>query len=175
MQLIKEEVSQLKQGDPTQKETYISCLAREDLAIELKKQLDASVKMGAKVTLGGTQEKAYVAPTIVEEVQPNMPIFNEETFGPLLAVTRFSSVEEAVQLSNLSNYGLGVSVFTANPERYLHLINEFEEGAVVFNDFVKSDPSLPFGGVKDSGYGRELAKEGILAFVNIQNIQLKNF
>jgi succinate-semialdehyde dehydrogenase/glutarate-semialdehyde dehydrogenase len=175
MQLLKEEVNQLKQGDPTQKETYISCLAREDLAVELKKQLDASVNMGAKVTLGGTQEKAYVAPTIVEEVQPSMPIFNEETFGPLLAVTRFSSVEEAVQLSNLSNYGLGVSVFTVNPEPYLHLIDEFEEGAVVFNDFVKSDPSLPFGGVKDSGYGRELAKEGILAFVNIQSIQLKNF
>lgn len=175
MQLLLEEVKQLEVGDPLQKETYISCLAREDLAIELKKQLDASVKMGAKVSVGGKQENAYVEPTVVENVQPNMPIFNEETFGPLLTVTRFSTIEEAVQLSNLSTYGLGVSVFTAAPEKYLHLIDEFEEGAVVFNDFVKSDPKLPFGGIKDSGYGRELAKEGILAFVNLQTIQLHDF
>lgn len=175
MQQLKEEVSQIKQGDPTQKETFISCLAREDLAVELKKQLDTSVKMGAKVTLGGNQKNAFFEPTIVEEVQPNMPVFSEETFGPLLAVISFSSIEEAIQLSNASAYGLGVSIFTAHPEQYLHLIDEFEEGGVVFNDFVKSDPSLPFGGVKDSGYGRELAKEGIVAFVNLQTIQLKNF
>lgn len=175
MELLDKEVMQLTQGSPLEKTTYISCLAREDLAIQLKKQLEDSLQMGATLRLGGKQEKAFFEPTIVENVSPTMPIFNEETFGPLLAVTSFSNLKEAVELSNTSTYGLGVSVFTSNPTEYLHLIDEFEEGAVVFNDFVKSDPALPFGGIKHSGYGRELAKEGILSFVNLQTIQLKDF
>lgn len=175
MQLLIEEVLQLKQGNPLKSDTYISCLAREDLAIQLKKQLDDSIQMGANLTIGGKQQKTFFEPSIVENVTPEMPLFNEETFGPLLAVTKFSSIEEAIQLSNTSTYGLGVSIFTASPNNHLHLINEFEEGAVVFNDFIKSDPHLPFGGIKHSGYGRELAKEGILSFVNIQTIQIKEF
>lgn len=172
MEKLTDQVRNLTVGDPTNKNTYISVLAREDLAVQLKKQLDDSVAMGAKITLGGKQENAFFEPTIVENVSPEMPIFNEETFGPLLAVTSFDTLEEAIKLSNNSNYGLGVSIFTKNIDEVIPYINDFEEGAININDFVKSDPKLPFGGVKNSGYGRELAKEGILSFVNLQSIQI---
>jgi succinate-semialdehyde dehydrogenase / glutarate-semialdehyde dehydrogenase len=163
-------VNELKSGDPEDEETYIGVLAREDLAEELEKQLTKSLKKGAKVLAGGNRNKAYFEPTIVDQVTPEMEIFKEETFGPVLAVTRFKTEEDAIALSNNSKFGLGVSLFSKDVDRIVKLIPQFNEGAVFVNELVKSDPRLPFGGVKTSGYGRELSKEGIREFVNVKTV-----
>lgn len=173
LQKIKTSVQRLKIGNPLQDSTEISVLAREDLAENLKTQLHKSVEMGAKVLLGGQQDKTFFEPTLVEHVTSDMPIFKEETFGPLLAVTKFKTNEEAVKLINESSYGLGVSLFTNNKSKYNHLIPQIEDGAVFVNSLVKSDPRLPFGGTKHSGYGRELGQQGILEFANIKTIYIQ--
>ena len=99
-----------------------------------------------------------------------MAVFNEETFGPVLSVTTFKTVEEAIELSNNSKFGLGVSIFTKNIEEAEKLAFQFEEGAVFINELVKSDPRLPFGGIKMSGYGRELSEHGIKEFMNRKTV-----
>ncbi len=167
------EIQQLKTGDPNQDDTYISVMAREDLAEELEQQLQDSVKDGAKILIGGQRNRAFFEPTLVEAVTPEMPLFAEETFGPVLSMTRFSTSAEAVDLVNASSYGLGVSMFTANQHLINSLIPQFEDGAVFVNELVKSDPRLPFGGTKQSGYGRELSKDGILEFVNKKTVYIK--
>lgn len=167
--LIKK-VKSLKSGNPENEDTYIGVMAREDLAEELEIQLIKSVEKGAKILVGGKREGAYFEPSVVENVTPQMEVFNKETFGPLLAVTRFKTEAEAVALSNNSPYGLGVSLFSRNIQRMESLIPQFEEGAVFINSLVKSDPRLPFGGIKTSGYGRELSKEGIREFVNVKTV-----
>ncbi|QSS97073.1 NAD-dependent succinate-semialdehyde dehydrogenase [Psychroflexus sp. ALD_RP9] len=167
------QVKNLKEGHPKDADTYISVMAREDLAEELEEQLNISIKNGAKVRLGGKRKNAFFEPTIVEDVTEEMPIFQQETFGPVLAVTRFSSTTEAVKLVNGSRFGLGVSIFTKNNKLINDLIPQFEDGAVFVNELVKSDPRLPFGGTKRSGYGRELSDEGILEFVNRKTVYIK--
>ena len=107
----------LKVGNPESKNTYISVLAREGLAANLSKQLNESIKMGAKLISGGQQRQCFFEPTLVEDVTTEMPIFKEETFGPLLAVTKFSNDEQALELINQSAYGLGVSLFTDDNEK----------------------------------------------------------
>lgn len=166
-------VRELKSGDPMERDTYIGVLAREDLAEDLEKQVKDSVKMGAKIILGGKRDGTYFEPTILSEVTPEMPIFKEETFGPAIGVTIFKDDEEAVQLSNNSDFGLGVSIFTANLKRVEELVPKFDEGAVFVNELVKSDPRLPFGGIKISGYGRELSSHGIREFVNKKTVYIK--
>lgn len=170
---IKIQVQNLKLGKPTEEKTDISVLARKDLAENLKSQLDKSVEMGAKIVIGGHQDNTFFEPTIVKNVTQDMPIFNEETFGPLLAVTAFKDEEEAVKLINSSKYGLGVSLFTKDESKYQRLIPQIEDGAVFINSLVKSDPRLPFGGTKHSGYGRELGREGILEFANIKTVYIQ--
>jgi succinate-semialdehyde dehydrogenase/glutarate-semialdehyde dehydrogenase len=166
-------VSELKSGDPMDRETYIGVLAREDLARDLEKQVAASVVQGAKIILGGKRKGTYFEPTILKEVTPEMPVFKEETFGPAIGITVFGTDEEAVDLVNLSRFGLGVSLFTHDMERVGHLAPKFDEGAVFVNELVKSDPRLPFGGVKISGYGRELSSHGIREFVNKKTVYIK--
>jgi succinate-semialdehyde dehydrogenase / glutarate-semialdehyde dehydrogenase len=166
-------VNQLKSGDPENEETYIGVMAREDLAKELEKQLTNSIHIGAKVLTGGKSNKAYFEPTIVDQVTPEMEIFRQETFGPVLSVTRFKTEEKAIALSNDSPFGLGVSLFSKDIKHLEQLIPKFNEGAVFINELVKSDPRLPFGGVKTSGYGRELSKEGIREFVNLKTVYIK--
>ncbi|TVZ51613.1 NAD-dependent succinate-semialdehyde dehydrogenase [Dokdonia sp. Hel_I_53] len=166
-------VSQLKSGDPMDLETYIGVMAREDLAKELDKQLKKSVDKGAKVILGGHRQDAYFEPTIVTEVTPEMSLFKEETFGPVIGITSFTTDQEAVDLVNQSDFGLGVSIFTTNEDRIETLIPQFEDGAVFVNDMVKSNPNLPFGGTKISGYGRELSMDGIQEFVNKKTVYIK--
>lgn len=165
-----ERVRELKSGDPMDKETYIGTLAREDLAIDLEKQVNESVKAGAKILIGGKRDGAYFEPTILSQVTEDMPVFKEETFGPVLSVTTFKTVEEAVALSNNSQFGLGVSLFTKDIQLAEKLAFQFDEGAVFVNELVKSDPRLPFGGIKQSGYGRELSSDGIIEFVNRKTI-----
>lgn len=168
-----EGVKKLKSGDPLGEETYIGVLAREDLAKDLEEQVRKSVKMGAGLMTGGKRDSSYFEPTLLEQVDPNMPVFKEETFGPALAITVFEQEEDGVALVNQSDFGLGVSVFTSDKARANRLIPQFEEGAVFVNDLVKSDPRLPFGGVKESGYGRELSRHGILEFVNKKTVYLR--
>jgi succinate-semialdehyde dehydrogenase/glutarate-semialdehyde dehydrogenase len=163
-------VKKLKSGDPADSDVYIGVMAREDLAEELEKQLKDSLKQGAKLLLGGKRKGTYFEPTVVIDVTQDMVIFKEETFGPLLAVSTFTTEEEALQLSNNSPFGLGVSLFSNDIERMESYVPRLEEGAVFINSLVKSDPRLPFGGIKSSGYGRELSKEGIREFVNVKTV-----
>jgi len=163
-------VRELKSGDPMDEETYIGTLAREDLAKDLEKQVNASVKAGAKIRIGGKRQGAYFEPTILTNVANKMAVFNEETFGPALSVTTFKTAQEAISLSNSSKFGLGVSIFTKNIEEAEKLAFRFDEGAVFINELVKSDPRLPFGGIKKSGYGRELSEHGIREFVNRKTV-----
>lgn len=165
-----EKVKALKMGDPFDSETEIGPLARMDLAEDLEKQVDESVKMGAKILCGGNRKEAFYEPTVVTEVTSEMPVFKEETFGPVAVVVKVKSFEEALELSNQSSFGLGVSICTKEVEKYAEKAHLFEEGAVFFNQLVRSDPKLPFGGVKKSGYGRELSSDGIQEFVNTKTI-----
>ncbi len=160
----------LKIGNPLDKETQIGSLARVDLAEELEKQVQQSIQMGAQLILGGKRNNAFYEPTILTNVIPQMPVFHEETFGPVAAITTFKTIEEAIALSNESQFGLGVSIFTTDIDFIKTKISAFKEGAVFINEMVKSDPRLPFGGIKKSGYGRELSEEGIKEFVNIKTV-----
>jgi len=165
-------VRELKSGDPMDEETYIGTLAREDLAKDLEEQVKKSVKAGAKLEIGGSRQNTYFEPTVVSGVTPKMAMFKEETFGPALSVTTFKTVDEAIELSNNSKFGLGVSIFSEDFEAVEKLAYRFDEGAVFINELVKSDPRLPFGGVKNSGYGRELSEHGIREFVNRKTVYI---
>ena len=167
---LKTAVQKLKTGNPLDKTTEIGALAREDLAEELEIQVRKSIEVGAKLVCGGKRTDAFYEPTILTNVSVKMPVFKEETFGPVVAITTFKTLEEAIELSNTSEFGLGVSVFTQDIETIKKHISSFNEGAVFINEMVKSDPRLPFGGVKKSGYGRELSEDGIREFVNVKTV-----
>lgn len=170
---FKNKVEALKLGDPMLETTDMGPLARIDLAEDVEKQVNKSVRMGAKIIAGGKRNDAFYEPTILIDVTTDMPIFNEEVFGPAAPIISFSSFEEAVDLSNKSSFGLGVTIFTKDVAGIKDKIHLFEEGAVFINAMVKSDPALPFGGVKRSGYGRELAENGIKEFVNVKTVYIK--
>ncbi|RDI14510.1 NAD-dependent succinate-semialdehyde dehydrogenase [Flavobacterium sp. AG291] len=170
---FRSKVEALQSGDPMLETTDIGPLARVDLAEDVEKQVNKSVEMGAKVVTGGTREGAFYSPTVLINVTTDMPVFKEEVFGPAVPVVPFSSFEEAVNLSNQSEFGLGVTIFSKDVENIKRKAHLFEEGAVFINAMVKSDPALPFGGVKRSGYGRELAENGIKEFVNVKTIYIK--
>ncbi|HZR98191.1 MAG TPA: NAD-dependent succinate-semialdehyde dehydrogenase [Chloroflexota bacterium] len=165
--------ARLRVGDPRERETQVGPMARGDLRDTLEQQLRASVEQGARVLTGGTRLEGrgyYFAPTVLAEVRESMPVMQDETFGPLAAVYRVRDDDEAVQVANSSRFGLGSSVFTRDYERGQRLARRIESGLVFINGMVASDPRLPFGGVKDSGYGRELSAFGIREFVNVQTI-----
>ncbi len=165
-----QKVKELKVGDPFDSETQIGPLARVDLAEEAEKQVNQSVEMGAKIVFGGKRDGAYYYPTIITEITDEMPVFKEETFAPVAVVRKFKTFEEAIELSNATSFGLGVSICSENIEEVSKKSHLFEEGAVFFNELVRSDPKLPFGGVKKSGFGRELSEEGIREFTNVKTI-----
>ncbi|PHK36968.1 succinate-semialdehyde dehydrogenase [Nostoc linckia z16] len=169
---FKKQVEALKAGDPMDDKTDVGPLARVDLAEEIEKQVNGSVAMGAKVLLGGKRNGAFYEPTILTDIHPDMPVFKEEVFGPVAVVMPFDHFEEAVTLSNATEFGLGVQVFTRDVDLIKQQLHLFEEGAVFLNAMVKSDPALPFGGVKKSGYGRELAENGIREFVNVKTVYI---
>ncbi|HEX5759881.1 MAG TPA: NAD-dependent succinate-semialdehyde dehydrogenase [Thermoanaerobaculia bacterium] len=163
-------------GDPLDRATEVGPLAREDLLRDLHDQVQRSVAAGAVVRTGGRRLPGvgcYYAPTVLSGVQPGMAAFEEETFGPVAAVTRVRDADEAVELANRSRYGLGASVWTGDPSRGEELAARIEAGSVFVNGIVKSDPRLPFGGIKASGYGRELGREGIREFVNLKTVWVK--
>ncbi len=163
-------IQNIKTGNPLDKETQIGSLARVDLAEELEIQVQKSIQMGAMLLVGGNRKDAFYEPTILTKVTTEMPVFNEETFGPVAAIIIFKTIEETIELSNQSEFGLGVSIFTQDIDFIKTKISAFNEGAVFINEMVKSDPRLPFGGIKKSGYGRELAEDGIKEFVNVKTV-----
>ena len=168
-------IQNLKTGNPLDKQTQIGSLARVDLAEELEIQVQKSIQMGAKLIVGGNTKDAFYEPTILTNVTTEMPVFKEETFGPVAAIITFKTIEEAIKLSNQSEFGLGVSIFTQDIDFIKTKISSFNEGAVFINEMVKSDPRLPFGGIKKSGYGRELAEDGIKEFVNVKTVVINTF
>jgi acyl-CoA reductase-like NAD-dependent aldehyde dehydrogenase len=166
-------VSGLRVGDPVQRETQIGPLARDDLRDAVEGQVRRSVEQGAHVALGGhrMERKGYFyAPTVLTGVTTEMPAASEETFGPLAAVIRARDTDEAIAIANDSQFGLGASLWTLDIERALTLAGEIQAGSVFINGMVASDPRLPFGGIKRSGYGRELSEFGIREFVNIKTV-----
>jgi len=166
-------VSALKAGDPIDEKTQVGPLARIDLANHLNKQVQDSLKLGAELLLGGSQHDCFHEPTILGDVAPGMPAFDEETFGPLAAMIKAKDIDHAFELSEKSNYGLGVTVCTENIEKAISYASRVSDGAYFVNELVKSDPRLPFGGTKLSGYGRELANDGMMEFVNRKTVYVK--
>ena len=173
--LFKEKLKELHHGDPTEKETIIGPLATIEQAETVDKQVRVSVEMGARVISGGIPENTFFPPTLVIDVRPGMPLFDEEVFGPVAPVIIAKDTSDAVTLANNTKFGLGVSLFTNDLKKAKDLVHEFNDGAVFINALVKSDPRLPFGGTKQSGYGRELAINGIREFVNIKTVYVKKF
>ncbi len=164
-------------GDPTDPQTTIGPLARTDLRNELHQQVTNSLQQGATLACGGfipEGKAALYPPTVLENVKPGMPAYHEELFGPVAVLFSVKSIDEALQIANDTVFGLGAGIFTFDIEKGRELAEKgIDAGCVFVNDFVKSDPRLPFGGIKESGYGRELALFGIREFVNIKTVVVK--
>jgi succinate-semialdehyde dehydrogenase / glutarate-semialdehyde dehydrogenase len=172
-ELFARAVGQLRVGDPLDPTTQVGPLARGDLRDALERQVDESVRLGARVLVGGRRRPGpgfFYEPTVLAGARDGMPVLAEETFGPVAAVRRVADAEEAVSVANSSDYGLGASIWTGDASRGEALARTIESGAVFVNGMVASDPRLPFGGVKRSGWGRELGPFGIREFTNIQTI-----
>ncbi len=166
-------IQALRIGVPTDRSTQLGPLAREDLRDSLEQQIRRSTDQGAKILVGGRRRPGrgyYFMPTVLTDVKPAMPASCEEVFGPVAALMKVHSTEEAIRVANDSPYGLGANLWTADLARARGLARDIEAGQVFINGMVASDPRLPFGGVKRSGYGRELSEYGIREFVNIQTV-----
>ena len=173
LDLFRRELGSRRVGDPLSRETQVGPQARHDLRDSLHHQVEESRKRGAVVLLGGEIPPgpgAFYPPTLLAAVDKGMPAFDEETFGPVAAVIRAKDEADAVRLANDSVYGLGSSLWTRDLETAERLAVQIEAGSVFVNGVVKSDPRLPFGGIKRSGYGRELSEYGIREFVNIKTV-----
>jgi succinate-semialdehyde dehydrogenase/glutarate-semialdehyde dehydrogenase len=165
-----------KVGDPLAEGTDVGPLARRDLRDDLHKQVQASLEKGATVVLGGTVppgDGAYYPPTVLTDVKRGMPAYDEEMFGPVAAILKATDEADAVRIANDSVFGLGGAVFTRDAARGERVARSLDAGATFVNSLVASDPRLPFGGIKESGYGRELGVFGIREFVNIKTVYVK--
>ena len=172
---LKKSIEKLSIGDPMMNETQIGPLAREDILNELDEQVQSSVKLGATLISGGYRlDKSgyFYSPTILPDITKDMPVYYDETFGPVFTIFKFDSIDEMIEIANDSDFGLGGSLWSNDKEKALSIARKIETGAVFINDFTKSDPRLPFGGIKKSGYGRELSEFGIREFVNIKTISV---
>ena len=170
-----EEMAGRRMGDPLDRATQVGPLARRDLRDQLHAQVEESVRRGAQLLLGGNVPDgpgAFYPPTVLAAVHPGMPAFDEETFGPVAAVIRVPNEAAAIRAANDSRYGLGASLWTADRARAERLAGEIEAGLVFVNGIVHSDARLPFGGIKHSGYGRELSEYGIQEFCNVKTVWL---
>src|SRR5262249_23917186 len=171
-----EEMESLKVGDPMDDATDIGPLATADILNTLDEQVRETIRQGARALIGGERLNLpgnYYAPTVLTDIPAISPAYNEETFGPVAALFRARDVGEAIRLANGTTFGLAASAWTNDEQEQSRLIDEIEAGLVFINGMVASDPRLPFGGVMNSGYGRELAREGIREFVNIKTVWIK--
>ncbi len=173
---FKAAMSNLKLGDPMDEATDVGPLSSEEAAIKLSEQVTQAIKSGATVLLGGDRpecEGAFFNPTILTDITPEMPNYDQELFGPVASVYVVKDESEAIQQANDSSFGLGGSVFTSDIDRGRRVAEQIETGMVFINQPTRSQAELPFGGIKNSGYGRELSKLGILEFVNKKLIHVK--
>lgn len=171
--LVSLEFSKLSIGDPSDASIDIGPLSTEQILKEVEKQVDQSVASGAKIVCGGKRKEGkgyFYLPTVLTNVKKGMPVYDEEVFGPVLPIVSFEDETGAIYMSNDTRYGLGSSIFTSDMEKAKRIIPQIDAGNVCINDMVKSDPRAPFGGVKKSGYGRELSNYGLKEFVNIKNV-----
>ena len=166
----------LKIGDPLDEATEIGPLATPQIVNDIEGQVRASVAAGAKLLAGGKrigERGNFYAPTVLSDIPPSAPAYAEETFGPVASVFRVRDISEAIQLANATTFGLGASVWTNDDAETFRFVDEIESGQVFVNAMVASDPRVPFGGVKHSGFGRELGVYGIREFVNIKTVWVK--
>ncbi len=169
-------MKELVVGDPMDNNTELGPIAREDLLEELDWQVKETVKQGGKILTGGERvdrEGAFYQPTVLSNVKKGMLAYSEELFGPVAIMIRAKDENDAIEIANDTPFGLGASIWTSDIKQAKKLTKQIDSGAVFINGFVKSDPRLPFGGVKNSGYGRELSHYGIKEFVNIKTIWIK--
>jgi succinate-semialdehyde dehydrogenase / glutarate-semialdehyde dehydrogenase len=170
-------MSAITGGDPVDEHTQMGPLARQDLRDELHQQVQESIAKGARCLLGGAipeSKGAFYPPTVLTNVKKGMPAYDDELFGPVAAIITVKDEKEAIAVANDSIFGLGAAVFTQDIARGERIAaTEIEAGCCFVNTFVKSDPRLPFGGMKESGYGRELSHYGIKEFVNIKTVFVK--
>jgi succinate-semialdehyde dehydrogenase/glutarate-semialdehyde dehydrogenase len=177
LEAFKAQMEEAVMGDPLEEETALGPLAREDLRNQLHTQVKKSLKDGAKRIIGGKKAKGkgfFYPPTILTNVKKGMPAYQEELFGPVASVIRVKNEREAIRIANDTNFGLGSAVFTKDLERGERIAREhLQAGSCFVNEMVKSDPRLPFGGINDSGYGRELAHYGLRAFTNPKTVYIE--
>lgn len=173
LELLKAEIANMQQGDPMEEKNQLSLMARADLADELQAQVTKTVTMGAKLEYAGGQQapgELIFKPIILSHIPKGSPAYEEELFGPVLSFFSVASETEAIALANDTVFGLGASIWTSNIEKAKLIATQLEVGAVAINKLLSSTPFMPFGGIKKSGIGRELGREGIRAFVNIKAV-----
>ncbi|QSJ18871.1 NAD-dependent succinate-semialdehyde dehydrogenase [Nostoc sp. UHCC 0702] len=175
--LLLEKFETLKVGDPMELDTDLGPLATPDILQDLDQQVQTALKSGGKVLTGGhplsNRPGNFYPPTIIIDIPIDAPIAQEEFFGPVALLFRVPDIDAAIKLANATPFGLGASAWTTNDQERDRLVEEIEAGAVFINGLVKSDPRLPFGGIKRSGYGRELSIQGIHEFVNVKTVWVK--
>jgi len=168
-----EQIEGLTVGDPTDERTDVGPMARKDLRDQVHDQVERTIGQGAWASTGGhsvNRDGFYYAPTVLTDIKPGMVAFEEEIFGPVASVVAADDAEHAVELANNTRFGLGGSVFTEDREKGERMARALDVGCAFVNQMTKSDPRLPFGGVKESGYGRELSHHGIREFVNVKTV-----
>jgi succinate-semialdehyde dehydrogenase / glutarate-semialdehyde dehydrogenase len=173
-ELFVKKMSEAKMGDPAKEDTDVGPQARYDLRDQLHQQVEESLKKGATCLLGGVIPDclgAYYPPTVLTNVKPGMPAYSEELFGPVASIIPVSDEDEAIHVANDTEFGLGAAIFTQDIKKGEDIAaNKLQAGSCFVNGLVKSDPRMPFGGIKQSGYGRELSYYGIREFVNIKSV-----
>lgn len=172
------EMKKASMGNPFDEKNKLGPLARKDIREDLIVQVNKSVEMGAQLICGGkvdlTSQGFYYPATVLSNVLPGMPAYSEEMFGPVAAIIKAKDEADAIRIANDTHFGLGAAIFTSDIEKGKYLAEfELEAGCCFVNDFVKSDPRLPFGGIKESGYGRELSIYGAHEFANIKTVYIK--
>lgn len=175
LEIFTQKIAGMKKGNPLDESSDFACMARPDLAQELYDQIEKSKLMGARVILGGMKpnsKSAEFLPTILTDIPTMTPAFSEELFGPVASIFKVNNEEEALSLANATEFGLGASLWTSDFEKGEKLASRIDSGAVFLNAMVASHPALPFGGIKKSGFGRELSRQGILEFVNHKTVYL---
>jgi succinate-semialdehyde dehydrogenase/glutarate-semialdehyde dehydrogenase len=166
-----EGLKKIKIGDPMQLQTDLGPLSSQKAADEVLRQINESASLGANLIYGGNRiESNFILPTVLENVKKGMPAFDEEIFGPVFAIIEFNTIEEAIEIANDHRYGLASSIWTKDINLAKELIPKIEAGSVFVNTAVSSDPTMPFGGIKKSGFGRELSEYGIKEFLNIKTV-----